>query len=395
MSWGVRMQYKTIGEICTVVSGTTPKSDKAEYWGGNLIWITPAELKEGNAVIYDSVRHITKAAVKASALKPFPKGTVILSSRAPIGKVAIAGTQMYCNQGFKNLICSEVIYNGYLYYYLKAKTAYLNSLGRGATFREISKQIVEEIKIPVPSMQEQHRIADILFKIDALMGKRQQQAEKLDELVKARFVEMFGDPVLNCLHTAARPMTEICQIIDGDRGKNYPKADDFFDKGDCLFLNAKNVTKAGFNFDECMFITKDKDNVLRKGKLQRGDIILTTRGTIGNLAFYTDDVPYSDIRINSGMVILRMNREYINPIYFIEQFKMQLENIKRKIASGTAQPQLPISTMNKIKIIIPDIRLQANFANFVHEVDREKERIQRSAALLETLKRSLMQQYFG
>lgn len=389
------MQYKTIGEICTVVSGTTPKSDKAEYWGGNLIWITPAELKEGNAVIYDSVRHITKAAVKASALKPFPKGTVILSSRAPIGKVAIAGTQMYCNQGFKNLICSEVIYNGYLYYYLKAKTAYLNSLGRGATFREISKQIVEKIKIPVPSMQEQHRIADILFKIDALMGKRQQQAEKLDELVKARFVEMFGDPVRNCLHTAARPMTEICQIIDGDRGKNYPKADDFFDKGDCLFLNAKNVTKAGFNFDECMFITKDKDNVLRKGKLQRGDIILTTRGTIGNLAFYTDDVPYSDIRINSGMVILRMNREYINPIYFIEQFKMQLENIKRKIASGTAQPQLPISTMNKIKVIIPDIRLQANFANFVHEVDREKERIQRSAALLETLKRSLMQQYFG
>ena len=391
----MRMQYKTIGEICTVVSGTTPKSDKAEYWGGNLIWITPAELKEGNAVIYDSVRHITKAAVKASALKPFPKGTVILSSRAPIGKVAIAGTQMYCNQGFKNLICSEVIYNGYLYYYLKAKTAYLNSLGRGATFREISKQIVEKIKIPVPSMQEQHRIADILFKIDALMGKRQQQAEKLDELVKARFVEIFGDPVRNCLHTAARPMTEICQIIDGDRGKNYPKADDFFDKGDCLFLNAKNVTKAGFNFDECMFITKDKDNVLRKGKLQRGDIILTTRGTIGNLAFYTDDVPYSDIRINSGMVILRMNREYINPIYFIEQFKMQLENIKRKIASGTAQPQLPISTMNKIKVIIPDIRLQANFANFVHEVDREKERIQRSAALLETLKRSLMQQYFG
>lgn len=254
---------------------------------------------------------------------------------------------------------------------------------------------VDKFAINWISVSEQNRIVAVIDAITHLISLRQRQAEKLDELVKARFVEMFGDPVLNCLHTAARPMTEICQIIDGDRGKNYPKADDFFDKGDCLFLNAKNVTKAGFNFDECMFITKDKDNVLRKGKLQRGDIILTTRGTIGNLAFYTDDVPYSDIRINSGMVILRMNREYINPIYFIEQFKMQLENIKRKIASGTAQPQLPISTMNKIKVIIPDIRLQANFANFVHEVDREKERIQRSAVLLETLKRSLMQQYFG
>ena len=254
---------------------------------------------------------------------------------------------------------------------------------------------VDKFAINWISVSEQNRIVAVIDAITHLISLRQRQAEKLDELVKARFVEMFGDPVLNCLHTAARPMTEICQIIDGDRGKNYPKADDFFDKGDCLFLNAKNVTKAGFNFDECMFITKDKDNVLRKGKLQRGDIILTTRGTIGNLAFYTDDVPYSDIRINSGMVILRMNREYINPIYFIEQFKMQLENIKRKIASGTAQPQLPISTRNKIKVIIPDIRLQANFANFVHEVDREKERIQRSAVLLEMLKRSLMQQYFG
>lgn len=265
----------------------------------------------------------------------------------------------------------------------------------GATMRHLTKPVFDGLPFYLPPKEEQKRIAVQLNAITHLISLRQRQAEKLDELVKARFVEMFGDPVLNCLHTAARPMTEICQIIDGDRGKNYPKADDFFDKGDCLFLNAKNVTKAGFNFDECMFITKDKDNVLRKGKLQRGDIILTTRGTIGNLAFYTDDVPYSDIRINSGMVILRMNREYINPIYFIEQFKMQLENIKRKIASGTAQPQLPISTMNKIKIIIPDIRLQANFANFVHEVDREKERIQRSAALLETLKRSLMQQYFG
>lgn len=305
------------------------------------------------------------------------------------------GEPAYLNQRVCRIIPNETIDADFLFYFIPTALKKIENETAFVTVKHLKAKQLNAVVVPDVPIEEQKKIAAQLNVITHLISLRQRQAEKLDELVKARFVEMFGDPVRNCLHTAARPMTEICQIIDGDRGKNYPKADDFFDKGDCLFLNAKNVTKAGFNFDECMFITKDKDNVLRKGKLQRGDIILTTRGTIGNLAFYTDDVPYSDIRINSGMVILRMNREYINPIYFIEQFKMQLENIKRKIASGTAQPQLPISTMNKIKVIIPDIRLQANFANFVHEVDREKERIQRSAALLETLKRSLMQQYFG
>ena len=121
-----------------------------------------------------------------------------------------------------------------------------------------------------------------------------------------------------------------------------------------------------------MFISKEKDDVLRKGKLSRGDVVLTTRGTLGNLAFYTDDIPFEHIRINSGMVILRMKQELVNEVYFIEQFKMQLDDIKGKIASGSAQPQLPIFTMNKIQILIPDIGIQKQFADFVNQVDKSK-----------------------
>ena len=121
-----------------------------------------------------------------------------------------------------------------------------------------------------------------------------------------------------------------------------------------------------------MFISKEKDKQLRKGKLTRGDIVLTTRGTLGNLAFYTDDVPFENVRINSGMVILRMKRDIVNEVYFIEQFKMLLVDIKEKIASGSAQPQLPISTMNKIDIMIPDIERQRQFASFVTQVDKSK-----------------------
>jgi len=125
-----------------------------------------------------------------------------------------------------------------------------------------------------------------------------------------------------------------------------------------------------------MFVSKEKDEALRKGKLSRGDVVLTTRGTLGHLAFYTDEIPFENIRINSGMVILRMKQDVIDEVYFIEQFKMQLDDIKEKIASGSAQPQLPISTMNKIQVLIPDIERQKDFSEFIKQVDKSKVAVQ-------------------
>ncbi|BFK48005.1 restriction endonuclease subunit S [Faecalibacterium sp. i20-0019-C2] len=384
-----------LGEVCTIVSGSTPKTSVTSYWDGNIKWITPAELNEDTFYIMDSVRHITEEGKEKTGLSYLPTGTVILSSRAPIGKTAIAGCEMCCNQGFKNLICSDAIYNEYLYFFLKSKTDYLNSLGRGATFKEISKSIVESIEIPLPEVNQQKEIAEKFKKLEQLISLRKQQLAKLDELVKARFVEMFGDPADNVNNLPASPMTAICQIIDGDRGKNYPKQEEFSDSGFCLFLNAKNVTAQGFSFENCTYITEEKDALLRNGKLCRGDVVLTTRGTIGNLAFYDTSVPYENIRINSGMGILRMNKQVVSEIFFIEQFKMQLDSIKSRIASGSAQPQLPISTMNKIEMILPPIELQNQFAAFVERVSQQKQTVQQSLEKLELMKKALMQEYFG
>ena len=384
-----------LGEVCTIVSGSTPKTSVTSYWDGNIKWITPAELNEDTFYIMDSVRHINEEGKEKTGLSYLPTGTVILSSRAPIGKTAIAGCEMCCNQGFKNLICSDAIYNEYLYFFLKSKTDYLNSLGRGATFKEISKSIVESIEIPLPEVNQQKEIAEKFKKLEQLISLRKQQLAKLDELVKARFVEMFGDPADNVNNLPASPMTAICQIIDGDRGKNYPKQEEFSDSGFCLFLNAKNVTAQGFSFENCTYITEEKDALLRNGKLCRGDVVLTTRGTIGNLAFYDTSVPYENIRINSGMVILRMNKQVVSEIFFIEQFKMQLDSIKSRIASGSAQPQLPISTMNKIEMILPPIELQNQFAAFVERVSQQKQTVQQSLEKLELMKKALMQEYFG
>ena len=271
----------------------------------------------------------------------------------------------------------------------------VSNIVNGATRQKLTQADMREIEIPLLTLGEQLAIVEKLNKIFALISLRKQQLSKLDELVKSRFIEMFGDPEHNEKEIPTLPMTELCEIIDGDRGANYPKQEEFSDNGFCLFLNAKNVTVNGFSFENCMFITAEKDKLLRKGKLSRGDVVLTTRGTIGNLAFYDGAVPYENIRINSGMVILRMKREHITERFFIEQFKMQLASIKEKIASGSAQPQLPISTMNKIVMLVPDVELQKQFATFVEQTDKSKLAIQQSLEKLETLKKALMQKYFG
>lgn len=147
------------------------------------------------------------------------------------------------------------------------------------------------------------------------------------------------------------------EFIDGDRGANYPKKSELLLVGDCLFLNTGNVKESGFDFSSVEFITSEKDSLLRKGKLQRNDIVLTTRGTVGNVALFSDDVLYKNIRINSGMVIVRVNEQYWNP-YFLYLF-FQSESFKKQaqiVTSGSAQPQLPISVLKTLSI--PEISLQ-------------------------------------
>ena len=244
------------------------------------------------------------------------------------------------------------------------------------------------------NLEKQLEIIKILDEINNLISYKKKEIEKLDNLIKSQFIEMFGDVDGNEKCTQTLPMTELCEIIDGDRGKNYPKQEEFFEEGYCLFLNAKNVTPNGFSFENCMYITEEKDKILRNGKLSRGDVVLTTRGTIGNLAFYDESVSFEHIRINSGMVILRM-KYYIVERFFIEQFKMKLTSIKNKIASGSAQPQLPISTMNKIVMLVPPIELQNQFAAIVEQIDKSKYILQKQINALQELLDSKMEEFFG
>ncbi len=163
-----RDSWTKLEDVGEIVGGSTPKTGDTSLWNGNNYWITPAEIKEDAFYINSTERTLTDKGVKSCSLRQLPINTVILSSRAPIGKVAIAGTEMYCNQGFKNVICNKDINPIFLYTLFKNNTEFLNSLGKGATFKEISKSIASKIRVPLPPIDLQNKFADFVKHIDKL-----------------------------------------------------------------------------------------------------------------------------------------------------------------------------------------------------------------------------------
>lgn len=160
-------------------------------------------------------------------------------------------------------------------------------------------------------------------------------------------------------------------VIDGDRGKNYPHQNELFDCGDCVFLSANNVTSSGFRFDSVVFITAEKDSILRSGKLKRNDIVITTRGTVGNVAIYDDTINYSDVRINSGMLIIRcsnsIDSKFLYHVLKSNSFQRQIKQIQ----TGTAQPQLPKSHFLKMLICLPPLEVQKKISSFLNCLEQK------------------------
>jgi len=375
-----------LGDVCTVVTGTTPSTNNPALWDGNVKWVTPAELSDDSYIIYDTERHISKNA----GLRSMPNGTVLLSSRAPIGKVAIAGAEMCCNQGFKNLICSERIYNKYLYRILKSKTEYLNSLGRGATFKEISKGIVENIEIPLPPFDEQQRISDIFNSVSILISQRKQQIEQLDLLVKSRFVEVFGDPVTN-------PMGwEIGTIRDVVHEVKYGTSRPAVEGGRYKYLRMNNITYGGQLDLTGLKYIDIPDSEEEKCVVQKGDVLFNrtnSKELVGKTCVYELDEPM----IIAGYIIRVRTNEKVLPLYLSTVLNSDYgkATLRAMCKSIIGQANINAQELQGICIAIPPIPLQNAFADFVHQTDKSKFEIQQGLKQLELQYSALMQQYFG
>ena len=379
-----------LGDICEVVSGTTPSTKKPELWNGNVKWIAPAEIKDNSYIIYDTVKQISEKA----GLKPMPAGTVLLSSRAPIGKVAIAGCEMCCNQGFKNLICSEKILNRYLYRYLKSKTGHLNELGRGATFKEISKPIVEQIKIPLPPLEIQHQIADVLDRVSTLIEKRKAQIAKLDLLVKSRFVEMFGDPVTNPMRWEIKSIGDLTSTIVAGESLNGETRVKLADEKAVLKVSA--VTYGYFKSDEYKVLVNHCD-IKKNIYPQMGDLLFSranTREMVGATALIERDYP--DLILPDKLWRL-LFKDCVIATYM--KFALSAKSIRAALsgmATGTSGSMYNIS-MEKLRSLmlpVPPIDLQNKFADFVEAADKSKFEMKEQLEKLEQNYKSLMQMCF-
>ena len=332
-----------------------------------------------------------------------PKGTLLISRVRPTrGAITITKDEINVSNAF----CKIKLENKYLYYILSREKffEYLGSCSTGSTYHTCKDQDILNYKfLYIKNTKIQKQIAEILSKVDEDIEATEAVIKKTEKLKKGLMQKLLtkgiGHKKFKKTKWGIIPEEwEVKKIkdaeidlVDGDRGVNYPKKNEFFEKEYCLFLSNKNIKNDKFVFEEKVFITKEKDEKLRKGRLNRGDIVLTTRGTIGTVGFYDDSIEFENIRINSGMLILRANRNFGQKFLYKLLASPFMKKKYKDIGTGSAQPQLPINVLKNIFIPIPSIKEQKEIARILSKVDEKIEVYQEIRKKLEKLKKGLMQ----
>ena len=316
-------------------------------------------------------------------------GDILISVRAPIGALNIADVACCIGRGLAALTVNEkVCSKGYLWHALRGKVKELNQKGTGSTFKAISKNTLAETEIRLPSLDEQMHIAVVLDKVDDLISLRKQQLARLDELIKARFVEMFGDTILNPFGWEKDRLGVVCDVRDGTH--DSPK---YYEIGYPL-VTSKNVTGGKIELAECSFICEEDFNKINeRSKVDIGDIIMPMIGTVGKPVI-VDIEPNFAIK-NVALIKFKSDSRVLN-IYIRALLQSDYfdDAVLSKVRGGT-QKFISLGDIRKLEVLVPPMELQKQFSTFVEQTDKSKSAVQQSLDKLETLKKALMQKYFG
>lgn len=377
-------EYKKLGEVAEIIGGSTPKTNIKEYWDGDYFWITPAELK-GDRFIKSTSRTITDLAVENTNLSLLPKGTVLLSSRAPIGKVAIADVPMYCNQGFKNIICGEKLNNNYVYWLLYGKTEYLNSLGVGATFKEISKKIVENIPIPLPPLSTQQSIVSELDSLSQIIADCKETLKDYDALEQSIFYDMFGDPVKNDKGWEVKKVEDIGSCCSGGTpSRSHPE----YFEGDIIWYSAGELNDLYLG-ESIEKITESALNNSSAKLCKAGSLFVGMYDT----AAFKMGIATVDSCSNQACANVTLN-DYNNVIwlYFTLLF-MKEEALKNR--HGARQKNLNLGYIKNFNIPVPPLPLQQQFASKIEAIEQMKAETKEALQEAETLFQARMDYWFN
>lgn len=273
MSW----RYLKIEDFCSTGSGGTPSRSKPEYYeGGDIPWIKSGDLKDSK--IYDANEYITAAGLKNSSAKIVEKDSILIAMYgATVGRLAILGINAATNQAICNIRPDTTIADmKYLYYFLKSKFSYFVENAVGGAQPNISQGLIKSLEVPLPSLSEQKRIADILDKADGIRQKREQAIKLAGDFLRATFLEMFGDPVSNPKGWKVKPLKELSvKIASGSTPKGGSKV--YVDKG-ITFFRSQNVWKNDIRLDDVAYIDEKTHNSLKKSSLKHKDILMTKTG---------------------------------------------------------------------------------------------------------------------
>ena len=381
-----------LGEICKFQSGGTPSRKNIDYFNGEIPWVTTVALNGGLVSEKNAIDWITEKAICESAAKIVPLHSIMVGTRVGIGKVAINAVPMSTSQDIISLIgIDEEKYDKrYLCKFIEGKQNYLNAKAQGATIKGIKIDMLASLEFPSLSIDKQQHIAAVLDKISELIDLRKQQLAKLDELVKSRFVEMFGDAVHNDKGWETDTVEKLCEEIygGGTPSKSHPE---YYEDGNIPWVTSKDMKADVISDSQIKINQLGIDNSTAKMVPVNSVIMVIRSGILKHtLPVAINAVP---VTVNQDLKAFIPSKRILTRFLAV-QFKMHEKDILTGVRAVTAD-NIEFNSLKQRDLIVPPIELQQEYVAFLEQLDKSKAVVQQSLDKLETLKKSLMQEYFG
>lgn len=375
--------------VASIVNGSTPKTSIDRFWDGEIVWVTPFDLgkQNGKKIISDSNRRITEDGLNSCGASITPAGSIILSTRAPIGHLAITENVACTNQGCKTLVPDHrKIISDFLYYYLLSTKKVLESYGQGSTFVELSGQNLKDFPLFLPPIDEQVAIIGFLdnkiVNVDKLIEEKQRQIELLEEYRSALINQVvtkgldpdvpMKDSGIEWLgiipeHWSRSKIKHLCYISDGNHGEEYPTQDDFTNEENGVpFIRVTEFRDTRITKENILYITKEKDASMRKGRLQENDILFVNRGSIGKVALVTKE--FEGANLNSQIAYFRVTSSQIYYRYLLFfLISSSLQDMISSLIHGGALMQLPLKRIVDIQVLCPPLPEQHIIAEYLEK----------------------------
>ena len=390
-------KYVKLGEVCTIERGGSPRpiDDFITTDENGINWIKIGDADESMYITKTAQRIKPEGMKKSRYVKP---GDFLLSNSMSFGRPYILKIDGCIHDGWLVLRDENNVFDKkFLYYYLSAPITYkkFKSMAVGGVVNNLNSDMVRKVRVPVPSQEEQHQISDRLDRVSNLIFLRKQQLAKLDELVKARFVEMFGNPIENTMNWPKKLLRDITTKIGsgatpkGGR-ESYPNAG-------VSLIRSMNVYDGQFLYKDLAHLTDEQATQLNGVTVEAEDVLVNITGaSVARSCVVPKDV--LPTRVNQHVAIVRCNRELLNPIFtnkmFINnEFKKELLSIGE--SGGATRQAITKKQLEELSVVVPPLSIQNEFFTFSECVDQQKQTVQQSLEKLELMKKVLMQEYFG